>query len=483
MNNEEKYNKLYYDLAISPNEDIGDTNIFFDNEFIDYLVNRDEYGIGQLRIALERVDFSNYNLSDPISSSHKKLITFLLNFGINIKPIINNLNGNQYNELANYLKELCDNGVLKNSLILPTNDISIINSIDMVLDYNSLEYALTADSIDNDVKKYLFTYQENKELFINEFNVWTFYRITDDLKLDELFKEERRTRLIDCLLNPNLNLEDFREIICELICKDSYYNFMLNLEMFYNYSSSEKDISSELSINISYLMLIKDLMFEDNIEKIDINYFATKIDVIGEIYNKTINMIKENFNKKLNESLNDENIYLVHSVSIARFEENKDIKQVYNNNICNNKKRVSFSLLNDERTNVYFGNNSIKFGYNKTPEHLLIASLGDARTAQTRIWTRGSYLSIDDYLKNTTSGHNELLYGDINEVIEPDYLLSYNEDPTDLEVEIAVAFNIPIRYLKYNNLGKNNIFPDKEYKFHYNYITYIKNNINNELVR
>lgn len=194
-------------------------------------------------------------------------------------------------------------------------------------------------------------------------------------------------------------------------------------------------------------------------------------------------MIKENFNKKLNESLNDENIYLVHSVSIASFEENKDIKQVYNNNICNNKKRVSFSLLNDERTNVYFGNNSIKFGYYKTPEHLLIASLGDARTAQTRIWTRGSYLSIDDYLKNTTSSHNELLYGDINEVIEPDYLLSYNEEPTDLEVEIAVAFNIPIKYLKYNNLGKNNIFPDKEYKFHYNYITYIKNNINNELVR
>lgn len=277
MNNEEKYNKLYYDLAILPNQDIGDINIFFDNEFIDYLVNRDEYGIGQLRIALERVDFSNYNLSDPISSSHKKLITFLLNFGINIKPIINNLNGNQYNELANYLKELCDNGVLKNSLILPTNDISIINSIDMVLDYNSLEYALTADSIDNDVKKYLFTYQENKELFINEFNVWNFYRITDDLKLDELFKEERRTRLIDCLLNPNLNLEDFREIICELICKDSYYNFMLNLEMFYNYRSSEKDISSELSMNISYLMLIKDLMFEDNIEKIDINYLRQKL--------------------------------------------------------------------------------------------------------------------------------------------------------------------------------------------------------------
>lgn len=98
--------------------------------------------------------------------------------------------------------------------------------------------------------------------------------------------------------------------------------------------------------------------------------------------------------------------------------------------------------------------------------------------AQSRIWTRGNYLSIDDYLKKTSSGHNELVYGDIDCVIEPDYLLSFHEQATELERRISNEFNIPIKYLKDNTLGENIPYPDKEYKFDYKSINYITNNLN-----
>ena len=51
---------------------------------------------------------------------------------------------------------------------------------------------------------------------------------------------------------------------------------MLNLEMIYNYCLSEKDIPSELGMNANYIMLVKDYFIEEDISKIDVDFFMKK---------------------------------------------------------------------------------------------------------------------------------------------------------------------------------------------------------------
>lgn len=481
MNDEEKYKILYYNIGvIRDGSVISNVNDFFDESFVNYLINNDEMYTMQLVVGLECIDFSKIILSEPLSNRDKILIIYLINLNINISSIINNMNESQYNECAKYLKDLYELNTIDIRAMLCTNDISIINSVDVVInDYKMLYRCLTNFNIDDNIKKYLFTYKEIRELFINTFNVWEFYDLVDKLKLDESYIEEREYKLRECIFNPSINISDFREIICELICKDSYNNFMLNLEMIYNYCASEKDIPNELGVSINYMMLVKDLLLEEDISKIDINFLMKNYRVIGDFYNKSINLIKTNFNNKLNSKLASGDIYFVHTEMSFKFKETDDIKKLYSNRLRHPSKRVSFSLLNSERTGIYGGiNNSIVFGYNKTPNNLLVAGLGDARTAQSRVWTRGSYLSIDDYLASTSSDHNELLYEDIEEVILPDYLISFHEEATELEQRVAEEFNIPIKYLKYNSLGDDNLLPDKEYKYDYNEINYITNNLN-----
>lgn len=482
MSNEEKYKILYYSVGFTKDSSIiSDINSFFDESFVEYLINKEEWNSGQLLTGLKAIDFSKIILSDPISNRDKKLLLYLLNKMVNIDSIIGSFSEKQYDEFCKYLKELYELKTISIKEVLFTNDLKLISSFDPVIgDYNILEKCLYNDKINNNVKQQVLSIEGNKKMFIESFNVWDFYNFVDKLKLDKTFKEERVSKLIECLSNSNLNVEDFREIICELICQDSYYNFMINLEMIYNYCVSEKDIPNELGTGANYLMLVKDLLNEEDISKIDINFFMDKYKIIGDIYSKSIDLIKVNFNNKLNNRLEDEDIYLVHTESIFDFEESSNIKQVYNKNLSHSSKRVSFSLLNNERTGIYLGvDRAIVFGYNKTPNNnLLCASLSDARTAQSRIWTRGNYLSIDDYLKKTSSGHNELVYGDIDCVIEPDYLLSFHEQATELERRISNEFNIPIKYLKDNTLGENIPYPDKEYKFDYKSINYITNNLN-----
>lgn len=482
MSNEEKYKVLYYSVGFTKDSSIiSDVNSFFDESFVEYLINKEEWNLVQLLTGLKAIDFSKIVLSDPISNRDKKLLLYLLNKMVNIDSIISRFSEKQYDEFCKYLKELYELKIISIKEVLFTNDLKLISSFDLTIDnVNILEKCLYNDKINNNVKQQVLSIEGNKKMFIESFNVWNFYNLVDKLKLDKTFKEERVSKLIECLNNSNLNVEDFREIVCELICQDSYYNFMINLEMIYNYCASEKDIPNELGTGANYLMLVKDLLNEEDISKIDINFFIDKYMIIGDIYSKSIDLIKANFNNKLNNRLKDKDIYFVHTIHTFDFEKSSNIKEVYNKNLSHPSKRASFSLLNNEKTGIYINvERAIVFGYNKTPNNnLLCASLSDARTAQSRIWTRGNYLSIDDYLKKTSSGHNELVYGDIDCVIEPDYLLSFHEKATELEQRISNEFNIPIKYLKYNDLRDNISNSDKEYKFDYKSINYITNNLN-----
>lgn len=461
-------------------------NSFFDESFVDYLDNVDDFTIteGQLRAALIQFDYSYVFINDHLTLRDKKLLIKLINIGVNISEIIHNFNSFSYNEFKEYIKQLYELGIISEVNVFNTNDISMIEYIieNQNLDYKKLLTCLLSHSIDDEIKRYILSCDDYKELFINTANVPFFYRIVSKLNLDESFVSQRTNKLKNILLNDNLNLIDLKDIVSELIFQDSYHNSMLNLELIADYCYSEKNVPDELLIVLKPLLYLKDLLEADNIEFFHLNFILNNFSNIRSNFNTAFKLVKKSFNDNLNKRLkSDENVHLVHTEFISNLTDNGDILGNYKKSVNNKFHRISFSLINDEKICVY-GNISrvIVFGYNKSPQgNLISATLTDGRTAQKYMYKRSSYLSIDDFLKNTYSSvHNELVYAQVKELIYPDYILSFREEATELEQQVASLFNIPIKYLHKNNYSHddNIIDRDKSYIFDdYKEIKYITN--------
>ena len=448
-----------------------DLNDFFDESFVDYLINESSMLRGQLTIALSCFKYDQVFINEHLTSRDKKLIAFLLKYSVNISDVINSFSESCYNEFKQYIKQLYELRYIDDINIIYTNNIDIIKDVigNSCLDFINLINCLRSESVSIDIKKYILSISDNRETFINKSNVCVFYYIINELNLDDSFKNERITKLESSLNNSNTSVVDLKEIISELICQDSYHNFMLNLELVSNYYDSEVNISQLLKELSQSLLYVKNILEKDTIDKEQIDFLFSNYGLIGKRFKETIMLIRSNFNYNLNEKLQSDEIYLVHTTFISDLTKNDDIKKNYNKHILHESRRLSFSLLNKNKTGTYGRkNDTIIFGYNSSPNNnLLSATLGDARTAQSRIWTRSSFLSIDDYLANTVSSHNELLYCDIDKVIEPDYILSFHEEATELEQRVASLFDIPIKYLCENNYNNDEsiIYSDKSYIF------------------
>lgn len=484
MSNREKekiLNKISWTKRIDNSIDM---NIFFDEVFVDYLLNETNMLVGQLSIALKCFNYSSLFTNTQLTIRDKKLLGLLLRMHVNIDSILSQFDDFCYEEFKQYLKQLYEVGYIDGNKILLTNNIDIISDIMDNLDMNVVDLVncLMNDNINLNVKKYLLSIDNIREMFINKINVNAFYDIINKLNLDESFKQERLEKLNHSLCHPNINLTDLKEVISELIAQDNYNNFMLNVEMISNYLKSEKNVSDELINLYNSLLHVVKILEQDVIDQTQLDLIIETYELINLNYKRALQLIKENFNNNLNRRLQDSDIYLVHAIRISDLIINDDIKNNYCQNINHQSGRISFSLLNEKRTETFGSKKrNVIFGYNQTPtNNLECATLGDARTAQNRIWTRSSFLSIDDYLKQASPGHNEVLYGGVNGVVNPDYILSFQEEATELEQQVADIFNVPIRYLKEYIRDENySYYPDKEYVYEpYKEINYITNYLN-----
>ncbi len=481
MSNQEKdslLNMISFTKKIDASIDV---NTFFDESFVDYLINESNMLIGQLSIALKCFNYDSLFTNDHLTTRDKKLLGLLLNMGVNINSIMSKLNETCYNDFKQYVKQLYEAGYIKGIKVIFTNNIGFISDITGSLDLKVVDLVncLINRDININVKKYLLSIGNNRETLINKVNVNMFYDIITKLNLDESFKQERIDKLNCSLNNPNISMTDLKEVISELIAQDNYHNFMLNLELICNYLQSEKNVPSVLVDLYNSLVYVTDIVNDGVIDHTKIDLISETYELIGMNYKRALQLIRENFNANLNRELQSGDIYLVHTEPIEDITANGNIKENYQRKINHPSGRISFSLLNKERTGTYGGKKtSVIFGYNQTPtDNLECAALGDARTAQSRIWTRSSFLAIDDYLEQTIPDHNELLYGGIKEFVKPDYILSFYEEATEIEQQVADVFNIPVRYLKENvREGFYSYYPDKEYVYEsYKEIQYITN--------
>lgn len=481
MSNKEKEKILNRISWTKKVDDSIDMNTFFDESFVDYLLNETNMLVGQLSIALKGFNYSSIFTNEKLTIRDKKLLGLLLRMYVNIDSIISQFDDICFKDFKQYLKQLYEVGYIDGRRILLTNNIDIISDIidDLDLSVVDLVNCLLDDNINLKIKKYLLSLSNIRETFVNRVNVNTFYDIINKLNLDESFKQERLEKLNYSLCHPNINHTDLKEIISELIAQDSYHNFMLNVEMISNYLKSEKNGSDELINLYNSLLYVVQILEQDVIDQTQLDLIIETYELINLNYRKSLYLIRENFNNNLNRRLQDGDIYLVHTEAIDDLIINDDIKENYQRKINHQSGRISFSLLNEKRTGTFGSKKrSVVFGYNQTPtNNLECATLGDARTAQSRIWTRSSFLSIDDYLEQTIPAHNELLYGGVNDVINPDYILSFQGEATELEQQVADIFNVPIRYLKEYIRDENySYYPDKEYVYEpYKEINYITN--------
>ena len=156
-----------------------------------------------------------------------------------------------------------------------------------------------------------------------------------------------------------------------------------------------------------------------------------------------------------NQTENQRNITMLLS-TIPSTSNAKDFTNIYcsDQNGEIKKGRRSCSLVDESHLNLLFGGkNRITFGYDDLSGRIITsATLGDGRTdgneeryRKHRKVNRSSFLPISNFIENT-QGHNELTINmeTTNQVMQPSYLL-VTRNPTQLEIDIAAEFQIPIR--------------------------------------
>lgn len=151
--------------------------------------------------------------------------------------------------------------------------------------------------------------------------------------------------------------------------------------------------------------------------------------------------------------------------------------------------RRSFSLINEKKLqNLFCKNRRIAFGFEDLLDRKLIsASLidggtggNDVRFRKRRRVRKNTLLPVNQFV-DKTRGHNEILLemDGTNIPIKPSFILISEKEPTQLEIDIAAFFDIPIKYI---NIEKYQQLPniDERETSEYNYYIFEKKAVNKQ---
>ena len=150
-------------------------------------------------------------------------------------------------------------------------------------------------------------------------------------------------------------------------------------------------------------------------------------------------------------------------------------------------KRRSCSLIDETRLKNTFGNeNRVILGFNDISDRKITsATLSDGQTdgnevryGRKRKTRECRFIPCQDFIYNSR-GHNEVSIECNNPNGEytinmPSYVLVVGREPTQIEIDVAAEFNIPIRRFnleKYNQVDWHNIPYDREKQYSYTVFT------------
>lgn len=226
------------------------------------------------------------------------------------------------------------------------------------------------------------------------------------------------------------------------------------------YSKAEKDFIQELtnSVKATSEKIFKDIKPEEitlqNGEKI--------------LYFKIQNQTK-----------NQKNLHLLtRTTTVFPYMTEENAREKYAENVSKYG-YFSFSILDELHTKSFAEKSKIRFVFFNIPQNtdILSCTVTDGQTNQFSI-EKGKtpmhqqLMSVDKFIEDTGNSYNEIVLTMPKQML-PNAILIKSETPTDEELSVAKAFNIPLIYIDKNCYNKENLSDGRNIPY-FNYATLLK---------
>ena len=359
----------------------------------------------------------------------------------------------------------------------------------------------------------LFTNERIANIAIQRINAPFFYEMLKKLNLPNDFLIKRENELKSILFNyQEYNPKDVKKAFAELYFHDTLNNVYLDIETIVDFANSNNEIKESLgNLYDIFAKLVTFFSNEAELTDLDIKILETELSINQETLSKVYTLCEKKFKSLIVESIqknvyegitpriktsssgkevkiydienqgkNQQNVTMLISTIPIYGKSVEDFIKGYYSNENNEVKyhRRCFSLINQKKlTNLFNSKRRISFGYEDLSNRKIICATlrnggtdgNDIRFRKKRRVKKNSLLPVNQFI-DRTKGHNEILLEEeeILTIIKPTFILIREKEPTQLEIDIAAYFNIPIRYVnaqKYEQTPDVKEVDTREYKY------------------
>lgn len=391
-------------------------------------------------------------------------------------------------------------------------NIEIIRKVNKLLIIEDLDEKEINDILSDDVIIYIIT----------KTNAKTFEKIMNILNYPDKLIQQRKDIEND-LLNDinNVNKSYVQDLISQIYFKDYVKNTLLNIETIIETINSKKDLIEIINDNILKLLNNLKYFFSLNINELNNYDLNNLILILNElrsqnklyIIDKLFSLVQKSFYLEMKNSLNKSKI--LNGINYEEINLNgrcakyyklqcqtENQKQFYlltrTNKIedymlkdnakkeyikaFENKKYLSYSLIDNHIYDSFSSKDRIIFGYDDIKNNYIMSSnTHDGQTNQYALKDnfyviKQQYLSLKDFLIKTDKYNEIVLKNDIP--ILPSYIISNTEIPSRKIIEVSINMNIPIIYLDPNyydiHIPVNPVSNEEKSTNWYNHFNYLE---------
>ena len=391
-------------------------------------------------------------------------------------------------------------------------NIEIIRKVNKLLIIEDLDEKEINDILSDDVIIYIIT----------KTNAKTFEKIMNILNYPDKLIQQRKDIEND-LLNDinNVNKSYVQDLISQIYFKDYAKNTLLNIETIIETINSKKDLKEMINDNILKLLNNLKYFFSLNINELNNYDLNNLILILNElrsqnklyIIDKLFSLVQKSFYLEMKNSLNKSKI--LNGINYEKINLNgrcakyyklqcqtENQKQFYlltrTNKIedymlkdnakkeyikaFENKKYLSYSLIDNHIYDSFSSKDRIIFGYDDIKNNYIMSSnTHDGQTNQYALKDnfyviKQQYLSLKDFLIKTDKYNEIVLKNDIP--ILPSYIISNTEIPSRKILEVSINMNIPIIYLDPNyydiHIPVNPVSNEERNTNWYNHFNYLE---------
>lgn len=391
-------------------------------------------------------------------------------------------------------------------------NIEIIRKVNKLLIIEDLDEKEINDILSDDVIIYIIT----------KTNAKTFEKIMNILNYPDKLIQQRKDIEND-LLNDinNVNKNYVQDLISQIYFKDYAKNTLLNIETIIETINSKKDLKEMINDNIIKILNNLKYFFSLNINELNNYDLNNLILILNElrsqnklyIIDKLFSLVQKSFYLEMKNSFNKSKI--LNGINYEEINLNgrcakyyklqcqtENQKQFYlltrTNKIedymlkdnakkeyikaFENKKYLSYSLIDNHIYDSFSSKDRIIFGYDDIKNNYIMSSnTHDGQTNQYALKDnfyviKQQYLSLKDFLIKTDKYNEIVLKNDIP--ILPSYIISNTEIPSRKIIEVSINMNIPIIYLDPNyydiHIPVNPVSKEERNTNWYNHFNYLE---------